>query len=397
MGKVVITEIKNSILITLIGKTQPEAFQVFPKPSENDIVGNIYVGRVQEVVKGINAAFVSIASGKNVFLPLKKDKPVYLLNRDFEGVLKQGDELLVQIDRMGHDKKLPAAVNESIDLVGQYVICHLYGNGFSYSNKLSKEKKKEVKEELSKHPVEGRREFGFTIRTNVEQLSEFSPVFMEMEKFVSVAKKIKETAAYRNVYSCVYHAKPEYLTYIEGIPQESYEKIITENEGYYQELLENFPAEKIQFYQDPEYPLEKLYSLKTHLQQALEKHVWLPGGGFLIIEPTEAMTVIDVNSGKGSNQKGKNKEQVAYQTNLEAAREIARQLRLRNCMGMIMVDFINMEDQDHKTELLQTLDAYLQEDRCRCRVVDMTVLGIVEITRKKFNKPLKELLDINDI
>ena len=138
-------------------------------------------------------------------------------------------------------------------------------------------------------------------------------------------------------------------------------------------------------------PLHKLYSIETHLKEALGRQVWLPCGGYLIIEPTEAMVVIDVNSGKAES-KGKKATGYHLNINLEAAKEVARQLKLRNYSGMIMVDFINMENEANKELLLQNLDRYLKEDKVRTRLIDMTALGIVEITRKKINKPLADYL-----
>ena len=135
--------------------------------------------------------------------------------------------------------------------------------------------------------------------------------------------------------------------------------------------------------------LSKLYSIETHLEEALSKKVWLPCGGYLIIEPTEAMVVIDVNSGKTDPRDKKNTDYF-LKVNLEAAKEIARQLRLRNYSGMIMVDFINMENKYHKEKLIKDFDLFLKEDRIPTRLIDMTALGIVEITRKKISKPLAD-------
>ena len=168
---------------------------------------------------------------------------------------------------------------------------------------------------------------------------------------------------------------------------------MTEDPGINEELQCLFPAERLRLYTDTSYPLEKLYSISTHLKEALSKKVWLKNGGYLIIQKTEAMTVIDVNSGKGSEKKGNSKEDMVFAMNCEAASEIARQLRLRNHSGIIVVDFINMEEEPHKQQLLTCFDRFLKEDKLPCRVVDLTPLGIVEVTRKKFNKPLKEMLD----
>ena len=143
-------------------------------------------------------------------------------------------------------------------------------------------------------------------------------------------------------------------------------------------------AEKLQFYEDSLLPLSRLYSLETVLKKALGKRVWLKSGGYLVIEPTEAMTVIDVNTGK---YEGKKKmADTIRKINKEAADAIALQLRLRNLSGIIMVDFIDMEHEEDKKELLDSLKQAVSKDPIRTVVVDMTPLGLVEITRKKGEK-----------
>lgn len=147
--------------------------------------------------------------------------------------------------------------------------------------------------------------------------------------------------------------------------------------------------EKLQFYQDPLLPLIKLYKLEAALEEALERRVWLKSGGYLVIEPTEALTVVDVNTGKYSGKK--NAEDTILKINLEAAAGTARQLCLRNLSGIIIVDFIDMAREEHKQQLLTALEEELKKDPVKTVLVDMTKLGLVEITRKKVRKPLHEV------
>ena len=146
---------------------------------------------------------------------------------------------------------------------------------------------------------------------------------------------------------------------------------------------------RLRLYTD-DYSLHKLYSLETELERALSERVWLKSGGFLVIQPTEAMTVIDVNTGKFTGKK--NAEETFLKLNLEAAREIALQIRLRNLSGIIIVDFIDMETEESREELMRYLDSLLSSDQIKTTLVDMTKLGLVEITRKKVRRPLAEQL-----
>ena len=172
------------------------------------------------------------------------------------------------------------------------------------------------------------------------------------------------------------------------------EQVLTDDELLYREiksyLVEHQPedVDRLSFYQDDLLPMKKLYSLESQLSQALQERVWLKSGGYLIIQPTEALTVIDVNTGKFEG--GKKKETAFLKINCEAAVEIARQLRLRNLNGIIIVDFINMEEEASKAALLSEFDAQLRRDPIRTTLVDMTKLSLVEVTRQKRERPLAE-------
>ena len=218
------------------------------------------------------------------------------------------------------------------------------------------------------------------IRTNADNLEQPKLLWQEMKGFIDFFDELNHIYRHRTCFSCIYQADSEVVTALKDIPMQDYEEVITDSNEVY-ELLQPCHFKKLRLYQESMISLTHLYSLETHLKQALAKKVWLPGGGYLVIEPTEAMVVIDVNSGKGSNLK-------SIKTNLEAASEIARQLRLRNYSGMIMVDFINMDKTQDKNYLMEFFDKCLKKDKIKTRLVDMTALGIVEITRKKVNKPL---------
>ena len=148
----------------------------------------------------------------------------------------------------------------------------------------------------------------------------------------------------------------------------------------------------LKLYDTPDFPLDKMYSTQTALEKALKERAWLKTGGYLIIQPTEALTVIDVNSGKTAARAGSRtgSEEGAMKVNLEAAREAARQIRLRNLSGIIIIDFINMESSENTNMLLREFRGYLSKDPIQTSLVDMTPLGLVEVTRRKVRKPLYE-------
>lgn len=406
MGKIIITKQNNRLLLSLFENNKPVLFETTALPDEEGVLGNIYLARIKDIVPAIKGMFLSVEANKTVYLPFSECQKFLLANRRlnvetdcFETnteALKQGDEIVVQIVKESVKTKPPGATAD-LTLTGQYCVCDYFGHGLHYSKKLSTDKKEELNRIIREETIEGRKRYSFTIRTNAESLSEdFSPLFEEMKGFIALFDNITSGYRHRTCYSCFYQKEAEIISRIQNIALEDYDEIVTDDEKTYQCLCSFFDngsnkqnKKPVRFYQDDMLPLHKLYSIETHLKEALGKQIWLPSGGYLVIEPTEAMVVIDVNSGK-AECKGKKAAGFHLNINLEAAKEVARQLKLRNYSGMIMVDFINMENEADKETLMQKLDSYLKEDKVRTRLIDMTALGIIEITRKKVSKPLAD-------
>ena len=194
---------------------------------------------------------------------------------------------------------------------------------------------------------------------------------------------------HRTCFSCLKKSPPEFLAILKNLHSSELEEIITDEP----ELLTQIEATGFHatLYEDKLLSLNSLYSLEARLQEALKERVWLKSGGYLVIQPTEALTVIDVNSGKSIAKK---KVQEHYlNINLEAAKEIAHQLRLRNISGIIIVDFIDMKEQRAKDELMLQLKQFVKTDRVPVQVIDMTRLNLVELTRKKVRKSLREQIE----
>ena len=197
----------------------------------------------------------------------------------------------------------------------------------------------------------------------------------------------------RVCFSLLEESLPEYMQVLQNVYTEHLEEIVTDNKSLYEAVSSYaktaFPENtQIRLYEDKLLPLYKLYSLESALEHGLHEKVWLKSGGFLVIQQTEAFVCIDVNTGKFTANK--EMEETFRKINLEAAAEIALQLRLRNLSGIILIDFINMKSPKHKKELMENLQAYLNRDPVKGTVVDMTSLNIVEVTRKKVRKSLTE-------
>ena len=374
--------------------------QCIPQDSPPQILNNIYVARVSQVVKNIGAAFVEIAKGKKCFLPLSDLKdPVYVKRITEKQPLSQGDELLVQIVREAVKTKDPQ-VSTNLSLAGIYSVVTSGEKQLGVSAKINREKR-EVLREAARAVFD--EQFGVVVRTNAADIpvGKMAVLTSEIASLQAQLQAVISHAPYRSIYSVLYEAPPEYIRILQNQPFEQLAEIVTDDHAIYGELLayaSQNPSmnltEKLRYYEDPQLDLHKLYSIQVQLERALQKKVWLKSGANLLIEPTEAMTVIDVNSSK--NIKKKQPEEQHLQVNLEAAAEIAAQLRLRNISGIIIIDFIDMASSGHKEQLLAAMRDLIKADPVKTEVVDLTRLGLMELTRKKMRRPLHEQLGMPD-
>lgn len=346
------------------------------------VLGNVYVGKIKRILPKTNSAFVEIAPGEITYLSLEDVKAPLMVKQSRQGQLTENDEIIVQIAKEAVKTKVPT-VSTNITLKGNAVVLTTENKRLGVSKKLDRKKREHFQEIFAEKKE---KEIGLIIRTIAGKYSD-EEIFAEYVSISDVYRKIIQNYQHRTCYSCLFHAPAPYISSVKEKLSENVEKIITDEHSVYEELAEKVEKEKLVYYEDKQLSLSALYGLKHKLMEALEEHVWLKSGAYLVIQPTEALTVIDVNSGKCV--KGSKKD-FYLKINLEAAEEIARQLRLRNISGICIVDFINLDTEEAKEELIRTMRRYLAEDTVPAVFVDFTKLGLAEITRKKVKKPLWE-------
>lgn len=340
-------------------------------------VGDIYVGRVQNIVQNISAAFVEV----------KKDVICYLPLSECAGQkIRCGDELVVQIKKAAVRTK-QAVVTLYPELAGRYCVISTKTCEKGISKKIKDpDRTRQLKELLEQYKEE---EYGILLRTNAAYATP-EEIRSECDKIVEEMHERMEHGRYMACFSLLRGEDPFYVKYINSCRLEELDRIITDDGEICRELQTSY-GNLVQYYQDTVYPLDKLLGIQSKLAKAYEKRVWLKSGGNLVIEPTEALTVIDVNTGKAVEGK-RNKETTFFKLNCEAAVEAARQIRMRNLSGIILIDFIDMKKTQHQDELMALLRTELAKDKTRTALIDITKLGLVEITRMKKNKPLCEAM-----
>lgn len=353
------------------------------------LLGNIYVGKVKNIVPNIGAAFVEIESGVNCYYDMKDAEHAVFTHKIGKKPLCIGDELVVQISKEAVKTKAPT-VTGNISFTGRYAVLTHGNTRIGVSSKIPKKVREEYKERLRQFQND---RFGIIVRTNAKD-APFQDVLDEISRLKAEYEKIMSAAPTRVCFSCLRSAPPSYISDLKNVYMEGMEEIIVGDPELYTRIQAFFAAEipekegLLRLYDDSAFPLGKLYSTQTAIEKALREKVWLRNGGYLVIQPTEALTVIDVNSGKSAG-KGKNEEGI-LKINLEAARETARQIRLRNLSGIIIIDFINLESEENVGLLLKEFRMRLAGDPIQTTLVDITPLNLVEVTRKKVHRPLYE-------
>lgn len=350
------------------------------------IVGNIYQGRVMNVLAGMQAAFVDIGQDKNAFLSLT--------DRKIDGAkkLQQGMQITVQVEKEATGTK-GAKLSNELSITGRFVVLLPNQNDYiGISQKITDTKERNrLKKIALKLKPEG---YGIILRTNAS--GKASEEFIdEINSLYLKSQKILETSQYVKAPALVYKDSDSVYRAVRDLFSQDIVEFVINNPSEYEdvkhmaaELSQDF-VQKVKLYDKP-LPIFEYYSLETQIEKALQKHVWLKSGGFLVIEQTEACVVIDVNTGKFTGKK--NLQETIFKTNKEAAVEIAKQLRLRNLSGIIIVDFIDMDSKEYQKHILELLEQETKKDRIRTVVVGMTQLGLVQLTRKKMTEPLSHIL-----
>jgi ribonuclease E len=383
-------------IAVLEGRHLVEHYVSRPEDDDTSIDGNIYVGRVQNVLPGMEAAFVDIGTPKNGVIYRSDvaydESEVEEKQPRIERLLKNGQSVMVQVTKNPIGAK-GARLTQEVSLAGRFVVM-VPGHPDTYgiSKRLPDDERKRLRRIL-----EGLRpaDAGLIVRTAAEGASAD-----ELERDM---RRLKNQ--WEQISSAVQRAKPPRLLYKEPpmavrVIREEFTKeyrgvVIDDRELYedvkaYVDAIAPELSERIEYYDEDEeqLPLFERFHVHEQLVKALDRKVWLPSGGSLIIERTEALTVIDVNTGKNVGKS--NLEETVFKNNLEAAEEVARQLRLRDIGGIIVIDFIDMEIKQNRDEVLRAFKDALARDKTRTQVFDISELGLVEMTRKRISEGLVE-------
>ena len=391
-------------MVTQVGVLEDELLveHFVTSEAQASMIGNIYLGRVQNVLPSMEAAFIDIGKGRNGVLYAGevdwKSAGLGGRSRRIEQALKSGDQVLVQVskDPVGHKG---ARLTTQISLAGRFLVYVPGGRSAGISRKLPAPERKRLKEILGKVvPGQG----GAIIRTAAEGVSE-EAIKADVDRLHRLWEDIQERADKeinsRGSQPVTMYEEPDMLVkVIRDLFNEDFTSLIVDGDrawntvhAYVKSVAPDL-LDRVQKYRRSEHDGADAfaqYRIDEQLQKALHRKVWLPSGGSLVIDRTEAMTVVDVNTGKFVGAGG-NLEETVTRNNLEAAEEIVRQMRLRDLGGMIVVDFIDMVLPENQELVLRRLKEALGRDRTRHQVSEVTSLGLVQMTRKRLGTGLLE-------
>ena len=358
------------------------------------MAGNVYLGRVQNVLSGMEAAFVDIGRGRNAVLYAGE---VNYSPEDLEGetapriekILKPGQAVLVQVTKDPLGTK-GARLTAQVSLAGRYMVLAPEQQLSGISRRLAEDERSRLRQILRSVKTDGH---GLIVRTAAEGASA-EALTRDLDNLLKIWNEIKAKQRKEKAPALLY-AEPELVMRVaRDIFSGDFAKVVVDSKRIYETLRgyleETGPdlLDRLELYEGS-LPILEEYHVAEQIHKALERKVWLPSGGSIVIDRTEAMTVIDVNTSKFVG-KGGSLEETVFKNNLEAAEEVARQLRLRDIGGIIVIDFIDMIVPANREQVLRTLKRALSRDKTRSQVFDVSSLGLVEMTRKKVSEGLLE-------
>ncbi len=373
---------------------------------KEQIKGNIYKGVVLRVEPGLQAAFVDIGRAKPGFLQIGELHPDYWEWRDdipeeqrkrrprIQEVLRRGQELVVQIEKDERDNK-GSALTSYLSLPGRYMVIMPGSDSTGISRKVEQEgTRKKLKEIVAEMNIpEG---MGYIIRTEAVGRSP-EELQKDFTNLTEMYESIRQRASEIKGAGEIYRDSGLIIRTIRDYFSDDIDEVLVDSKDAYREAKDFFreamPAceKRVKLHKEKR-PIFSRFQLEEQIDQIYEKRVSLPSGGSLIIEPTEALVSIDVNSGKSSGERGI--EDTAFKTNMEAAEEVARQLRLRDLGGLIVIDFIDMRDKKHNHDVERTLKQALKMDKARVNLGHISEFGIMEMSRQRIAKTLNDAIHL---
>jgi ribonuclease E len=379
----------------LEGRSLIEHYVSRPADDDSQIHGNIYLGRVQNVLPGMEAAFVDIGTPKNAVLYRgdvqfdKEDVVEQGADPRIEQVLKARQLILCQVTKNPIAAK-GGRLTQEVSLPGRFVVLIPDSRTYGISKRLPEGERRRLRGILDRIKPE---QHGIIVRTAAENATEHE-LTTDMTRLLAQWDAIRSAAEKANSPTLLYREPPLAVRIIREEFTSEYRGVVIDDPVLFAEVRDYIQAfnpefaDRVELYNPAadELPLFEQYRVHEQLLKALDKKVWLPSGGSLIIEHTEALTVIDVNTGKNVGKS--NLEETVFYNNLEAAEEIARQLRLRDIGGIIVIDFIDMEIRENRRKVLESFKDALARDKTRTQVFEISELGLVEMTRKRIGEGL---------
>ena len=383
-------------IAVLEGRALIEHYVSRPQDDISQIHGNIYLGRVQNVLPGMEAAFVDIGTPKNAVLyrgDIQYDPEDVEQSGTprIEQVLRAGQAIVCQVTKNPIGSK-GARLTQEVSLPGRFVVLIPNSTTYGISKRLSDDERKRLRNILDKVKPAGH---GLIVRTAAEGATR-DELERDVKLLLGLWDRIDGLAKRSRAPTLLYREPDMAVRIIREEFNASYRGVVIDDRALYEEVREYVAtitpalADRVEHFDpdDEDLPLFERFHVHEQLHKALDRKVWLPSGGSLIIEHTEALVVIDVNTGR--NVGSSSLEETVYRNNLEAAEEIARQLRLRDIGGIIVIDFIDMEDLKNREDVIRVFRDALARDKTRTQVFDISDLGLVEMTRKRIGEGLLE-------